>query len=133
MRFDSFNEVWEEIESEIQDAEELLSAIKQKFAEAKQIDTERHQLQDQESELKSKLSAKLPTKSNAKAVNIELWQYHQELKSQLQTVQTQLQEIETSIFSEMITLSIFKEPFWQIVRFSGLGFLLGFFLKSCVG
>jgi len=43
----------------------------------------------------------------------------------------QLDAIYTEIASYLFNWSSLKVPFWQIVRFTGLGFLLGVALRSC--
>ncbi len=50
---------------------------------------------------------------------------------QLERSSKQLEEIYTEIASYLFNWSSLKVPFWQIVRFTGLGFLLGVALRSC--
>ncbi len=50
---------------------------------------------------------------------------------QLEQSSKQLEEIYTEIASYLFNWSSLKVPFWQIVRFTGLGFLLGVALRSC--
>lgn len=121
MKSDHTPDLWQEIELQIQEAEESLGLVKQKFDEAKTIDSDRQSLNLQKQELELKLKAKLAIRQR------------QELKAKLATIQTQLEDINTAIAAQLITWSSFKEPFWQIVRFSGLGFLLGVLVKGCVG
>jgi hypothetical protein len=120
MQSDSSSDQWQEIESQVQEAEALLVEVKQKFEAAKITDSDRQNLQIKQQELERKLQTKL---------NL---QQRQDLKAQLQIIQTQLEDIDTAIAAQLITWSSFKEPFWQIVRFSGLGFLLGILVKGCV-
>jgi hypothetical protein len=120
MQSDSSSDQWQEIESQIQETEALLAEVKQKFEAAKTTDSDRQNLQIRQQELERKLQTKL---------NL---QQRQELKAQLQIIQSQLEDIDTGISAQLITWSSFKEPFWQIVRFSGLGFLLGILVKGCV-
>jgi hypothetical protein len=47
------------------------------------------------------------------------------LKADLKQIEDQLEELEVSLESRLLTWSSFKEPFWQIVRFGGCGLLLG--------
>lgn len=120
MQSDSSPDQWQEIESQIEETETLLAEVKQKFEAAKITDNDRQNLQIRKQELERKLQTRL---------NL---QQRQELKAQLQTIQTQLEDIDTAIAAQLITWSSFKEPFWQIVRFGGLGFLLGILVKGCV-
>lgn len=112
---------WQEIELQIQETQELLQSVRQRLEEARTTDSDRHNLNLQEREIELKLKTKLNLRQR------------QELKSQLQIIHTQLEEIDAAIAAQLISWSSFKEPFWQIVRFTGLGFLLGVLLKSCIG
>jgi len=61
------------------------------------------------------------------------WAYHQEqepeLRIQLHQIQRELEVVEVALESRLISW----EPFWQVVRFGGLGIVVGWVLKSCVG
>ena len=50
---------------------------------------------------------------------------------QIEHSSKELDTIYTEIASYLFNWSSLKVPFWQIVRFSGLGFLLGVALRSC--
>lgn len=50
------------------------------------------------------------------------------LKAELDQIQDQLDELEVNLESRLFTLGSLKEPFWQIVRFGGLGVILGWLL-----
>ncbi len=54
------------------------------------------------------------------------------LKTELQQIQDQLDELEVALESRLFSLSTLKEPFWQIVRFGGLGLILGWSLAFAV-
>jgi hypothetical protein len=120
MQSDNTPDLWQEIELQIQETEELLQLVQQRFAESRTTDSDRHNLNLQQQEIELKLKTKLNLRQR------------QELKSQLQIIQTQLEEIDTAIAAQLISWNSFKEPFWQIVRFTGLGFLLGILVKGCV-
>jgi len=49
-------------------------------------------------------------------------------RSELQQLEAQLEELEFKLESRLFTWHSVKEPFWQIVRFGGLGVLIGWFL-----
>ncbi len=48
-----------------------------------------------------------------------------ELRAELQQIEAQLGELEVNLESRLFSWSSLKRPFWQIVRFGGLGFVLG--------
>ncbi|WAS06394.1 hypothetical protein LQF76_05800 [Gloeomargaritales cyanobacterium VI4D9] len=50
---------------------------------------------------------------------------NREAQAELQQLQRQLAELEVTLESQLLTWSSFKQPFWQAVRFGGLGFVLG--------
>ena len=50
---------------------------------------------------------------------------NREAQTELQQLQRQLAELEVTLESQLLTWSSFKQPFWQAVRFGGLGFVLG--------
>jgi hypothetical protein len=54
------------------------------------------------------------------------------LKAELQQIQDQLDELEVSLESRLFSLSTLKEPFWQAVRFGGLGLIIGWGLAFAV-
>ncbi|MCL2932882.1 MAG: DUF2203 domain-containing protein [Trichodesmium sp. MAG_R03] len=55
------------------------------------------------------------------------------LQEELQQIQTELETIELNLESSLLGWSSIKEPFWQAVRFGGLGIVIGWLLKSCAG
>ena len=52
------------------------------------------------------------------------------LKSELHFLEEELTQIEVRLESELFKWSSLNEPFWQIVRFVGIGVILGWFLKT---
>ncbi len=56
-----------------------------------------------------------------------------EIKAEFLQIQNQLQVLEINLESRLFSWSSVKEPFWQVIRFGGLGVIIGWLLKSCVG
>ncbi|MCX7593259.1 MAG: hypothetical protein N2235_05770 [Fischerella sp.] len=56
-----------------------------------------------------------------------------EIKAELRQIQQQLEVLEVCLESQLFSWRSFKEPFWQAVRFGGLGAIIGWILKSCGG
>ncbi|WPF87685.1 hypothetical protein WEU38_12800 [Cyanobacterium aponinum AL20118] len=52
------------------------------------------------------------------------------LKSELKYIEEELNEIEVRLESELFKWSSLSEPFWQIVRFGGIGIIIGWILKT---
>ncbi len=55
------------------------------------------------------------------------------LKAELKQIQEQLEIIELNLESSLFSWRSLKEPFWQAVRFGGLGIIIGWILKSYAG
>ncbi|NJL85408.1 MAG: DUF2203 domain-containing protein [Leptolyngbyaceae cyanobacterium SM1_1_3] len=48
-------------------------------------------------------------------------------------IQAELEQLELTLESRLVTWRSFREPFWQAVRFGGLGILLGWVLRGWAG
>lgn len=53
--------------------------------------------------------------------------------AELAAIQSEIETLEATLESKLFRWGQLKEPFWQIVRFGGLGLILGWVLKSCAG
>jgi hypothetical protein len=56
-----------------------------------------------------------------------------QLKKELREIEQELETIELNLESSLFSWGSMKQPFWQAVRFGGLGILLGWILKSYAG
>ncbi|MBD2774559.1 hypothetical protein [Iningainema tapete] len=56
-----------------------------------------------------------------------------EMKAELKQIQQQLSILEINLESQLFSWGNLKKPFWQAVRFGGLGVIIGWILKSFVG
>jgi uncharacterized protein (DUF3084 family) len=56
-----------------------------------------------------------------------------EIKAELTRLQKQLETLEINLESHLFSWTTLKRPFWQAVRFGGLGVIIGWLLKSWVG
>ncbi len=115
---------------ELSQTEQTLAQLKERYQRIRQA-------QQQQSELQ--------------ATGIQLgeeWENHQlpELEQELQRINQQIQELSLILESELLSneelMKIYQaelrsgllgEIFWQIVRFGGLGILIGWFLKTWAG
>ncbi|MCA1993960.1 MAG: DUF2203 domain-containing protein, partial [Coleofasciculus sp. S288] len=57
----------------------------------------------------------------------------QALQAELKRIKEELETIELNLESRLFSWGSLKEPFWQAVRFGGLGVVIGWILKSCAG
>lgn len=114
---------WDDINTQIQQAEQLLNEIRQRLQQVQTGQGAQALLHQQQKDLQAQLNRATGASS----------QVQRELQVQLDQIKAQLETIEVEIESRLISWSSFREPFWQIVRFSGLGILIGVMLKSCIG
>ncbi|MBD2449525.1 hypothetical protein H6G76_20625 [Nostoc sp. FACHB-152] len=56
-----------------------------------------------------------------------------EIKVELKQIQKQLEVLEINLESQLFSWRSLKKPFWQAVRFGGMGVIIGWILKSCAG
>jgi len=61
----------------------------------------------------------------------ELHQQRDQLKMELCRVKAELEALEVDLESQLFSWSSQKEVFWQVIRFVGLGFVLGQILNAC--
>jgi len=100
-----------EIERSLAKVERSLVALKQRYTQV-QIDLQRQaNLHQRQKELGKTKNA--------------------EFQVELKRIQAELDEIEVNLESQLFSWGSLKEPFWQAVRFGGLGMLIGWMLKSC--
>jgi DNA repair exonuclease SbcCD ATPase subunit len=52
---------------------------------------------------------------------------------EIKALQQQAEELELSLSGQFFSWQQLKEPFWQAVRFGGLGLVLGWLLRGCSG
>lgn len=103
-------------EQELAETERSLLALKERYAQVQRAQNTLPQLQEQRDRLQRHLKRQ-PTP---------------ELKAELECLQTQLDELEYHLESQLFTWDSLRKPFWQILRFSGLGIVVGWFLAFAV-
>lgn len=104
-----------DFETEIEELERLLIALKERY---KQVQADRSLQADLQQRLESLNRIKYKTS---------------ELKKEIKQVKQQLEVLSVSLESQLFSLDNLKEPFWQAIRFGGLGVIIGWLLKSCAG
>jgi DNA repair exonuclease SbcCD ATPase subunit len=55
------------------------------------------------------------------------------IKAELRQIKQQLEVLEINLESQLFSWGSLKRPFWQAVRFGGMGVIIGWILKSCAG
>lgn len=110
-----------DIEQTLRSVEQSLLQLKARYA---QIQTDRQRqadLQDQKNQIERQLQYN-------RSVSAQ-----RELKQELKHLKQQLEDLEVALESQLFSWSGVREIFWQAARFGGLGFVLGWVLKSFVG
>ncbi|HEY9650225.1 MAG TPA: DUF2203 domain-containing protein [Coleofasciculaceae cyanobacterium] len=107
----------DEFEQAFADLEQSLQVLKERYEQVQRDRTSRDELQQRRDDIHRELR-----QTNNR----------QALRVQLKQIQEQLETIELNLESRLFWGSL-KEPFWQAVRFGGLGIVLGWVLKSCAG
>ena len=98
-----------DFDREIAELETAISTLKHRQADVELADRERVVLERQRNELKSR-GVKYP-----------------EAKQELQMIRSRLEELDLILESRLLNM---WEPFWQAVRFGGLGIAIGWFIST---
>ena len=98
-----------EFEAEIAELEREIQALKHRHQDVELAERERAVLQRERNELKSK--------GRKQSV----------IKQEMEQIRSRLEELDLILESKLLNL---WEPFWQAVRFGGLGFVLGWMICS---
>ena len=54
-------------------------------------------------------------------------------RAELKRLQKQIRTLEETLENQLMSWNNLKEPFWQVLRFVGLGLVLGWFLRGWLG
>lgn len=106
-----------ELEQALLEAERSLLNLKERFTQIQRD-------QQRQAELKNRIDEVIPQIRQTRS---------RQLKEELKQLQTELETIELNLESRLFSWGSLKEPFWQAVRFGGLGVVIGWILKSCAG
>jgi seryl-tRNA synthetase len=98
-----------EFDREIAELEQAISTLKHRQAEIELAQSERVVLERQRNELKHQGSK------------------HPQVQQELQSIRSRLEELNFLLESRLLNL---WEPFWQAVRFGGLGIAIGWFIST---
>jgi len=104
-----------DFEQELAEVERSLLSLKERYNQVKSDQQQKAEWQQRHQQLKDN--------------------QHQtpEIKAQLRQIQKQLEVLEINLESRLFSWRSLKKPFWQAVRFGGMGVIIGWILKSCAG
>lgn len=108
----------DELEQALSEAQRSLQSLKERYAQVQRDRASRTELQQRREQVRKELRQT----SNRQA-----------LQAELKKIKDQLETIELNLESQLFSWGSLKEPFWQAVRFGGLGIVVGWILKSCAG
>ena len=138
---------WSDVEAQLQETREVLEEIEQRFLQVRRDSLKQHELQTQQEQVRAQIqniSGDRPHRNKNRNKNQKIRRqpnsrhdqsnpHKEELLKQLQALDDQIEQIEADLESRLLSWSSFREPFWQIVRFGGIGVVVGVILKSCTG
>ncbi|PLS69616.1 MAG: DUF2203 domain-containing protein [Cyanobacteria bacterium M5B4] len=90
-------------------------------------------LETQLGEVKQRLHIVMTGEVEAEELKAQLRQLSPAMKEEVRQITDRLTEIEVTIESRLFNWGALKETFWQIVRFTGLGIIIGVMLQRCAG
>ncbi len=108
----------DEFEQALSDVERDLQALKERYEQVQRDRKRQAELQHRREQIRNS-----PRQSSDR----------QALQAELKQIKEQLETIELNLESRLFSWGSLKEPFWQAVRFGGLGVVIGWILKSCAG
>lgn len=107
-----------EFEQALAEVAENLQLVRDRYEQIKRDRIRQKELQHRREQIRNE------KKQNGNSSN---------LKAELKQIQEQLEIIELNLESSLFSWRSLKEPFWQAVRFGGLGIIIGWLLKSYAG
>jgi predicted RNase H-like nuclease (RuvC/YqgF family) len=105
-----------EFEQSLAAVEQSLQNLKDRYQQVKTDQQQQAELQERYDRLKQSLQ---PANTS-------------ELQPELRQIQSQIEALELNLESRLISESSLREIFWQVVRFGGLGLVIGWFLAFVV-
>lgn len=107
--------------TDLETVEASLQTLKLRYAQVQEDQSHRDYLEQQRHQTQQQLrQARSPEEKR-------------QLQQELRQLRQRLEELDFALESHLFTWSSLKEPFWQAVRFGGLGIVIGWILKSCAG
>jgi hypothetical protein len=119
-----------EIEKTLGELEESLFTLREAYIQSRQDEQQQAELRQQRRELRKKGKKE---KQEAGGDNKGKDSKKDPIKAELRLLERQIDDLDHKIASRFVDITIFQDQFWQIVRFAGLGLVIGWILKTIVG
>lgn len=98
--------------------------------ELAEVERSLQELKDRHSQVQQAETAQAPLKLRQAQIKRQLQRAASpELKAELEQIQNSLDDLEVKLESHLFS---WKKPFWQIVRFGGLGLVIGWVMALAV-
>ncbi|MGB3616470.1 MAG: hypothetical protein WBA10_21950 [Elainellaceae cyanobacterium] len=116
------------------DATNAVDAVGSDFeTELTQTELQLQALRDRYSQVTAAQGEQQSLKVQQARVQHELKQHRRAaLKQELAQIKARMDELELTLESQLFSWGSLSEPFWQAVRFGGLGLVVGWFLRAMV-
>ena len=116
---------------ELAAVEQALADLKYRYRDLQNVLRQRGKLEEKREEVQANQPTVALTQELAE-INQKIQELSIDLESKLLT-DADLQRISRQLYWEALKEGVLREWFWQIVRFGGLGVILGWILKSWAG
>jgi septal ring factor EnvC (AmiA/AmiB activator) len=117
------SEEFDELDRALAEVEQALDRFKQRYSDVRRDREQIEQLKQRREDVRRE--AKQTPKGDRS--------HRRELKEELEHIEAAIETLEIHLESQLFSWKTLKEPFWQAVRFGGLGIVVGWILKSCSG
>ncbi|NMF59786.1 hypothetical protein [Pseudanabaena yagii] len=139
---------WSDLEIQLQETREFLEKIEQRLHQVRRDLREKQELEAQQEQMRSQIqeiadasprnssnsrNSKIRRKPKSQNGRSPVHPLQESLHQQLEEINNRLEQIEAELESRLISWSSFREIFWQVVRFVGIGIVIGVILRSCAG
>lgn len=104
----------QELAQAIEELDRNVAALRQRYSEVEQAQAEKQEL-----------------RVRMNRAQHELRQHRtKQVQDELKALQTRMEELELTLESQLFSWSSLQEPFWQAIRFGGIGVILGWILHK---
>jgi hypothetical protein len=98
---------WQRFDADLSQLETSIQVLRQRFEQVRQLQTEQLQIEQQ---------------MQSPGLSPE----------EISALQNRLEDLETQLESSLFDWRSLREPFWQAVRYGGLGIVIGWILRSLI-
>ncbi|NJM56851.1 MAG: hypothetical protein HC857_04575 [Synechococcales cyanobacterium RU_4_20] len=123
-------EDWAEVEAGLAKVQQQFEVLKDRYSQVRRDLRMQEELREEAAQLGRWAS---PSAEGSSGANAGGGTEAAAIQAELKDIQQQLEQIEVAIESQLFSWDSFREVFWQMIRFVGLGIVIGWVLKSLAG